>query len=89
MQLRNYMEDLVDSTIDELYGAEDAPCGCEHCRLDVKALALNQLPAKYAVTDKGYAFNKVHELESQFKTDVTVAVAKAMKHVREHPRHEC
>ncbi len=89
MQLRNYMEDLVDSTIEELYGKDDALCGCAHCRLDVKAMALNQLPARYAVTDKGYAFNKVHELEAQFKTDVTVAVAKAMRHVRNHPRHEC
>jgi len=89
MQLRNYMEDLVDSTIEELFGDDDAPCGCAHCRLDVKALALNQLPPKYAVTDKGYVFTKVNELEAQFKTDVTVAVAKAMQHVRTHPRHDC
>ncbi len=89
MQLRNYMEDLVDSTIEEIYGTDDAACGCERCHLDVKALALNQLPAHYAVTDKGYTFTRVRELETQFKTDVTVAVTKAMKFVREHPRHEC
>ncbi len=87
MQLKNYMEDLVESTIEEIYGTDDAPCGCERCRLDVKAFALNQLPPSYAVTNKGYAFNRVHELETQYKTDVTVAVAKAMKFVREHPRH--
>ncbi len=89
MELKNYMEDLVDSTIEELYGGGDTPCGCERCRLDVKALALNQLPPHYAVTEKGYAFSKTRELEAQFRTDVTVAVAKAMQHVRSHPRHEC
>jgi len=87
--LRNYMEEVVDSTLDEIlaHHADDI-CTCERCRLDVMALALNHLPPKYVVTDMGYIYTRVNELESQFKADITVAVTNAIKIIRKNPRHE-
>ena len=87
MILRNYMEEVVDRTIDEILAHRDDICKCERCKLDIKALALNHLPPKYVVTDIGYIYTKVNELESQFKADITVAVTNAMKVVRKDPRH--
>ena len=87
MLLRNYMEEVVDSTIEEILARRDDVCKCERCKLDIKALALNHLPAKYVVTDIGYVYTKVNELETQFKADVTVAVTNALKVIRANPRH--
>ncbi|MGQ9474699.1 MAG: late competence development ComFB family protein [Actinomycetota bacterium] len=87
MLFKNYMEEVVESTLEEILAHRDDICKCDRCKMDIKALALNSLPPKYVVTDKGYVYTKVNELESQFKADVTVAVTNAMKVVRNNPRH--
>lgn len=88
MLLSNYMEEVVDRTLEEVLALHEDICTCERCKLDVKALALNHLPPKYVVTDMGYIYTKINELESQFKADVTVAVTNALKTIRKNPRHE-
>ena len=45
------MEDVVALLLDELIKDKDI-CKCEHCRLDMMAIALNKLPPKYIVTRK-------------------------------------
>lgn len=87
MLFKNYMEEVVESTLEEILAHRDDICKCDRCKMDIKALALNHLPPKYVVTDKGYVYTKINELESQFKADVTVAVTNAMKVVRNNPRH--
>jgi competence protein ComFB len=87
MLFRNYMEDAVDATLDEILEFKDS-CNCERCRSDIKALALNHLPPKYVVTDMGYVYTKVNELATQFRTDITVAITNAMKMVAKKPRHD-
>ncbi len=87
MLLTNYMEEAVERTLDEILAGREDICRCERCRLDVKALALNRLPPRYVVTDRGYTYTKVNELENQFKADITVAVTNALKVIRANPRH--
>ena len=88
MQFKNYMEEAVDSTIEEILAHRDDVCTCDRCKMDIKALALNHLPPKYVVTDKGYVYTKVNELVNQFKADITVAVTNALKIIRDNPRHD-
>ena len=88
MQLKNYMEEATDSTIEEILARRDDVCKCDRCKMDIKALALNHLPPKYVVTDMGYVYTKVNELENQFKADITVAVTNALKIIRDNPRHD-
>jgi competence protein ComFB len=85
---KNYMEEAVDTTMQEILAHDENTCKCERCQMDIKALALNHLPPKYVVTDVGYVYTKVNELVSQFKADIAVAVTNAMKVVRKNPRHE-
>lgn len=87
MELVNFMEDVVSSYVDEVLGTDEAVCGCPRCRLDIIALALNDVKPKYVVTTKGYAYARMGELQAQFKADTIVAVTRALKMVREHPRH--
>ena len=53
MLFKNYMEDAVEATLDEILEWKDT-CRCERCRSDVKALALNHLPPKYVVPTRAY-----------------------------------
>lgn len=88
MIFRNYMEEVVDSTMGEILGRDQDICKCDRCLMDIKALALNHLSPKYVVTDMGYIYTKINELECQFKADIAVAVTNAMKVVRKKPRHD-
>lgn len=89
MKLKNYMEDAARIVLDEMLEKRRPDvCKCARCRLDILAYALNHLPAKYVVTDKGHTFTRVAEMQQQFGTDMVVVLSKAMKHICKNPRHE-
>ncbi len=81
------MEDVVAAYVGEVCAEDEELCQCERCRMDVMALALNDLKPKYVVLPKGYAYARMDELEAQFQADTIVAVTKAIRLVKEHPRH--
>lgn len=85
-KLRNYMEELVAQKTDDILKSIDI-CKCEKCRLDVIALALNNLPAKYVVTEKGELYTKLNEFEQQFGINVDTAIIKAAASVSKSPKH--
>jgi competence protein ComFB len=87
LELKNVMEDVVASYVDEVLGRDENFCGCPCCRLDVIALTLNRLKPKYVVSPKGYVYAKISELQAQFQADTIVAATKAMKAVKKNPRH--
>ena len=87
LQLRNHMEEVVYSQVEDILKGMDM-CKCEKCRMDIAALALNELPPKYIVTDKGVIFSKIDSLQHQFNIVVTAAVTKAVMSVRSSPRHD-
>jgi len=84
--LQNLMEEIVLKAIDELVTSQDV-CKCEQCRLDIAAIALNNLPPRYVVTPKGASYARADFLEIQKYIDVIGAITKAVKLVKEHPRH--
>ena len=81
------MEDFVVSVIDDVLSDTNV-CSCEQCKMDIVAIALNNLPPYYFVTEKGQLFSKTNILRQQFKVDVISAIANAAKVVKAHPRHE-
>ncbi len=86
-RLINVMELMVNETLDEILRAKKDICGCPRCRLDLAAVALNDLPANYVVTDEGEVIKRAHALKQQFKVDIIRALTKALKVVGEHPHH--
>ncbi|MFZ5989583.1 MAG: late competence development ComFB family protein [Bacillota bacterium] len=86
-QIKNYMEEIVFSLMKEVL--EDINvCNCEKCIMDIAAIALNDLPPKYIVSEKGELFSKINSLKQQFEVDVISAVTKAAVLVKRNPRHE-
>ncbi len=87
MELANYMENLVWQYLPDVLAGHPQACTCQRCRYDIVALALNFLPPRYAVTDKGQVLTKVKSLEQQFHVDIIAALTNAIILVTSRPHH--
>lgn len=87
MKIYNYMEDIVKDTLEHLLSEREDICKCQKCKLDIMAWALNRLPSKYVVTDKGRMYTKLKEQEIQFRADVVQELTRAMSHISKEPQH--
>lgn len=88
MELHNYMEGAVSKNIEQILNRYDGVCKCTKCKLDIAALALNNLPPQYTVTEKGKLFTKVKEMDAQYEVDIFREITKAIEVVSKQPRHE-
>lgn len=88
MELHNNMEDLVFRYVETSMNRMESICKCGKCKKDVAAIALNNLPSKYIVTDKGDMYTRLKEMESQYIADVVREVTKAITIVNNNPMHE-
>lgn len=89
MELKNLIEDEVKSTINRLLDDKKNPCcSCERCKLDIAAIALNNLKPRYVVTEKGRLYGKLDTMNYQFDVDITKEVAKAIATVSKNPHHQ-
>lgn len=84
---KNIMEDLVDGKLDELMHST-GNCCCERCRTDVRTLALNMLPPKYATSVSGIVYIHFQSLDPQMQIDIITAILNAIHVVHAHPRHD-
>lgn len=82
----NVVEELVKSKVRELMATYDM-CRCEKCYWDTCAIILNQLKPHYFTTEKGLLLSMLSATDYQFKTDLAVTVLKALKIVKDSPRH--
>jgi competence protein ComFB len=82
------MEEVVWSALDDIL-KEINMCRCDRCRIDIVAKALNDLPPKYVVTQKGEIYSKIDNLKTQFEVDVIAAITKAAILVKRNPNHNC
>lgn len=87
MKVYNYMEDIVGDELEKLLADTKDICKCPKCKLDMSAWALNRLPPKYIVTDKGRIFTKLSEQDMQFHVDVIREVTRAILSVSRNPQH--
>ena len=88
MELHNLMEDEVSYVIDQLLKDRKDICTCDKCKLDISAIALNNLKPRYVVTEKGVLYAKVTTLNNQFDVDLVKEITKAIKIVGDKPHHE-
>lgn len=84
--VKNYMERIVEEMLDSVLKDINA-CNCETCKMDVAAIALNNLPPRYAVTEVGNLYSKLNLLRQQFEIDVVTQITKAAEIVQRKPRH--
>lgn len=86
MEIKNFMEHIVLDLVKDVTNNMNV-CNCEKCLMDITAIALNNLPPKYIVSEKGELFSKVDTLKKQFEIDSVTAITKAALIVINNPRH--
>ena len=84
--LVNVMERLVDDKLDDYIKKFDV-CTCPRCRVDVKALALSRMEAKYVVLDKSGVSAFLSLYTNKFASEVMFHLGKACMQVLTSPRH--
>ncbi|MCX7927063.1 MAG: late competence development ComFB family protein [Candidatus Omnitrophica bacterium] len=87
MKIQNYMEEVVADELEILLSERDDVCKCQKCRYDMMVWALNRLPPKYVITDRGRLYTKLKEQEIQFKADVVKELTRAINFVAKNPKH--
>ena len=87
MKIQNYMEEVVQDELEQLLAERDDVCKCQKCRFDMMVWALNRLPPKYVITDRGRLYTKLKEQEVQFKADVVQELTLAIDVIKKHPNH--
>lgn len=87
MKIQNYMEEIVQDELELLLNERTDICKCQKCRFDMMVWALNRLPPRYVVTDRGRMYTKLKEQELQFKIDVVKELTKAINVISRNPKH--
>jgi competence protein ComFB len=79
MAIKNIMEDIILSTIDEIMKEDKFFIGVDRYKQDIAAYVLNRVPPKYITSERGILHGK---LESRFlfqqKTDVILLIHEAL-----------
>ena len=87
--MRNLLEGTVVALYDELRAQNPELCGCDNCRTDVIAFALNAARPRYSGgTDVGQALISVDLQRDQTRAALAVLVLDAMQRVAANPRHK-
>jgi competence protein ComFB len=60
-QLKNFIEEVVFLVMKDIVKDINV-CTCEKCSLDIAAIALNDLPPKYIVSEKGELYSRIDGL---------------------------
>lgn len=87
MSVFNYTEQLARQMFMSNAVNSLLKCHCEQCCDDVLAMALSNLPARYASTETGRAFVKANYLQIQLQSDVLRELTTAAMVVSNHPHH--
>ncbi|HSC33298.1 MAG TPA: late competence development ComFB family protein [Gemmatimonadaceae bacterium] len=87
--MKNLLEGTVVALYDELRVQNPELCGCDNCRTDVIAFALNAAHPRYSGgTDVGQALISVDLQRDQTRAALAVIVLDAMQRVAANPRHK-
>ncbi len=86
MDRRNYMEQLVEEILSEIFDSYSEFENCKPYREEIIALALTKCEPFYTTTDLGHAVVKTRMDNSGFRSKVTSIVMEAIEQVKKNPR---
>lgn len=75
MVIKNFMEDAVKDVVEILLRDRNDICKCIQCRTDIIAFALNRLPPRYVVSERGLTHAFLEQLQnSKWDQDIISVV---------------
>ncbi|MGL5436381.1 MAG: late competence development ComFB family protein [Lachnospiraceae bacterium] len=85
--LVNVMEEILNHINLEKHMKNYDLCLCQRCRVDVLALTLTRLPAKYMVVDESTVTPIISFYENKFRVRILTEIVKSCLEIKENPRH--
>lgn len=85
--LSNRMEQAILALLDEALAYHPDACRCQRCRRDIVALALRNLPARYAGSAGGAVVIDVELQRLQSRVEIFKALHQAITVVKNRPHH--
>ncbi len=83
----NIMELLVEEEIDEIVKREDG-CGCDQCRANILAVALNGLAPRY-ISDMSTLVREMDSYREEYGSLIRERIHKAVEQVKKYPKLSC
>ncbi len=87
MEIKNTVEGFVMENLMTVLDQYPEACRCEKCCRDIAILALNNLPAKYAATEKGDTYTRLSLYTQENNLAIIREIAKAIEIVMKNPHH--
>lgn len=86
IRMENYAQKIGNSLVGATRSPESPACGCDQCRADTLALALNRYPPKYGVSFGGR--ESYQENFADFiRHEIGQVLTQARAVIQEHPHH--
>lgn len=86
--IKNLVEHYVETEYQSIIAQYQQFCTCDKCKYDAFCIALNHLPSMYNTGEIGALYQKLNELNPQFKIKVTGIVIESMMTVEKSHRHD-
>jgi len=83
----NIMQSIVEPKLDHFIRINGV-CTCQRCRVDVMALALSNLPARYVVVTDQERTPMLSLLENEYAADAMQQIMIACQRVKANPHHK-
>ena len=84
--LQEFLHTLLKPSLQSLNYLDQQGSDLTSVLLDIMAIILNRLPARYVVTGKGWIMTKIKETEVQFQADILREMVRAIEIVKTNPR---
>lgn len=86
-ELKNITETIVQEALQDYLRHAKLPCTCARCQVDILALALNRLPPRYAVSQKGEILTEWESRALPSQTRIISELVRASETVANSPSH--
>lgn len=86
VEYTNVLQELVENASSH-YITNMLQCQCQRCIVDMKALALTNLPSKYVVLEKSKRAAYMSVYAARYEKELSIQMMRACVIVNEHPHH--
>ncbi len=86
-ELKNHTESVVRQALQDYMRRTELPCKCQRCQVDILAMVLNRLPARYYVSLRGEILTHLETSSLPDQARVMAEIVRCCQHVATSPSH--
>ena len=87
MEVRNYIEDILNEVLTTVLSKRNDICKCEQCIAEIKEYTLKRLSPKYVDSLDATMETRTQTVDNQIKADVTREITLAIDYIKNNNSH--